>query len=109
MTSVRKRTRAVYHYAIRFANPQIEVTKAQTDAAALLKKRNCDFPKYVKGMNPPNGTLLTSVDGIWSKSGINASFTKKYSKQDDIFCVLTLSVRPGQTLNVRLWPLHVFK
>ena len=80
MASVRKRARAVYHYVIRFDKKQIEVTQAQTIAAAVLNKRNCDFWKEVNKMNPLNVKLPTSVDLIQSISGMRDLFAKKYSK-----------------------------
>ena len=75
---IRKSTRATYHYAIRHAKKQTNVSQANKLADALLRKRSRDFWTEVKRIKGKSQQRPVMVDGVLSDAKISELFATKY-------------------------------
>ena len=80
IADIRKRTRAAYHYAIRYAKKQSDIGRANILADDLLNRRSRDFWTEVKRMKGTHRQIPVNVDGILSETGISELFANKYRR-----------------------------
>ena len=80
VADIRRRTRAAYHYAIRYAKKQSEVIQANALADHLLNKRANDFWNEIKRIKGNTKQRSAMVDGVSSDNNISELFAGKYCR-----------------------------
>ena len=80
VADIRKSSRIKYHYAIRFARKQSEITRGNKVAEAMSNKRSVDFWNEIKKIKGTHKAMPGMVDGTQAEGKISQIFSRKYDR-----------------------------
>ena len=75
---IRRRTRAKYHYAIRFVNKERNKIISSNMADAIANNKDRDLWEEAKRIKQTNKTVPNIMDNVTGSDNINSLFTDKY-------------------------------